>query len=86
MEGLSKEIKELKEKLLFFEQLAIMGKLILCSTHELNNLLEEIRVSLSKVQGKEIDSSAKECYFTEALEGLHKMSLTIKSLLSLNNP
>jgi signal transduction histidine kinase len=82
----TEEIKELKEKLLFLEQLAIMGKLILCSAHELNTIFEEIRVLLSKVQDKESDPAAKERYLTEALEGLDKMSLIIKSLLSYNNP
>jgi signal transduction histidine kinase len=84
MKELNEEVKELKEKLLFFEQLAIMGKLILCSAHELNTLLEEIRGLLSIVQDKESNPAAKERYLTEALEGLHKMSCNIQSLLSYN--
>jgi signal transduction histidine kinase len=86
MEELIGEVKQLKEKLLFFEQLAIMGKLIICSAHELNNLLEEIKGFLSLLQDKENDPATKESHLTEALEGLHKMSLIIKSLLSYTNP
>ena len=83
MEELIGEVKQLQEKLLFFEQLAIMGKLILCSAHELKSLLEEIRGFLSLVQDKENDPDTKDRHLSEALKGLHKMSLTINSLLSL---
>jgi signal transduction histidine kinase len=86
MEEIGEEVKYLKERLLFFEQLAIMGKLILCSAHELNNLIEEIKGFLSLLQDKEDDPATKESHLSEALEGLHKMSLIIKSLLSHTNP
>ena len=85
MKKLNKEFKELKERLLFFEQLAIMGKLILCSAHELNTLLEEIRGFLSMIQDKEYDLVVRKRYLTEASENLDKMSLIIKSWLSYNN-
>ncbi len=85
MVEISEEVKHLKEKLLFFEQLAIMGKLILCSAHELNNLMKEIKDFLSQVQNKENDPATKERHLTGALENLNKMSLIVKSLLSYTN-
>lgn len=84
MEELGQEVKNLKERLLLFEQLAIMGKLIICSAHELNSLLEEIKGFLSRLPDN--DPATKEGHLTEALESLHKMSLIIKSLLCHTNP
>ncbi|MFZ2089868.1 MAG: hypothetical protein WAU47_14965 [Desulfobaccales bacterium] len=78
------KMEQLKEKLLFFERLAIMGKLILCSAHELNGLLEDIKDFLSLVQDNENDP-VKKGHLTEALGGLQKMSLIIRSLLSNSN-
>ncbi len=86
MEKLDEEVKQLKERLLFFEQLAIMGKIILCPAHELNNHLEDIKGFLSLIQDKENDPATNECHLREALEGLNKMSLTVKSLLSYTDP
>lgn len=86
MKELDGEVNQIQERLLLFEQLAIMGKLILCSAHELNTILEEIKGFLSLIQDKENDHATKESHLAEALEGLHKMSLIIKSLLSHTNP
>jgi hypothetical protein len=86
MKKLNREVKELKGKLLFFERLAILGRIILCSADELNTFMEEIRDLLSMIQDKESDLVVRERYLTEALETLDKMSLIIKSWLSYSNP
>lgn len=85
MAGLSKEVRQLKEMLHFFEQLAIMDKLILCAAHELNCQLEEIKSLLSIVQDKENDPATRKRNLTEALKDLDKMSRTARSLLSNAN-
>jgi C4-dicarboxylate-specific signal transduction histidine kinase len=85
MAELSEEVRQLKEKLHFFEQLAILGKLILCAAHELNCQLEEIESLLSIFQDKENDPATKERNLTEALKDLDKMSRTVRSLLSNND-
>jgi len=82
MTKISEEIKQLKERLHFFEQLAVMGKLILCAAHELKSHLEEIEGFLLDLQNRENDHAKREQNLTEALKGLGKMSLTISSLLS----
>ena len=81
----SEELKQLKEKLHFLEQLAIMGKLILCAAHELKSHLDEIEGFLSVVQDKENDPATRERNLTEALKELDKMSRTVRSLLSNAN-
>ena len=85
MAQLSEEVKQLKEKLHFLEQLAIMGKLIICAAHELKSHLDEIEGFLSVVQDKENDPTTRERNLSEALKGLDKMSQTIRSLLSNTN-
>ena len=85
MAELGEELQQLKEKVHFFEQLAIMGKLILCAAHELHTHLEEIEGFLSVVQDKENDPATREHNLSEALQGLDKMSQTIRSLLSNSN-
>jgi hypothetical protein len=86
MEELNGEVKHLKERLLAFEQLAIMGKLLLCAVYELNCLLGEIESSLSVVQDKGNDPAIRERNLSKALAGLDKMSKTIRSLLPNTNP
>ena len=85
MAELSEEVKQLREKLHFLEQLAIMGKLILCTAHELKSHLDEIEDFLSVVQNKENDPAARERNLTEAMKELDKMSRTVRSLLSNAN-
>ena len=85
MAELGEELQQLKEKVHFFEQLAIMGKLILCAAHELQTHLEEIEGFLSVVQDKENDPATREHNLSEALKGVDKMSQTIRSLLSSSN-
>src|SRR3989304_3851865 len=63
-----------------------MGKLSLCVAHELNNPLDGIRRYLSLAQMKKSDPGEVDRYLGEAIKGLHKMSLTIRSLLSSANP
>ena len=82
MAQLSEEVKQLKEKLHFLEQLAIMGKLIICAAHELKSHLDEIEGFLSVVQDKENDPTTRERNLNEALKGIDKMSQIIRSLLS----
>ena len=78
--------QQLQEKLLFYEQLAIMGKIILCAAHELNSSLEGIRRYLVLAQEKENDDGKVKRCLTTALNGLHQMSLTVGSLLSYAHP
>lgn len=80
------EVEQLKQRLHLYEHLAIMGKLSLCVAHELNNPLDGIRRYLSLAQMKKTDPGEVDRYLGEALKGLHKMSLTIRSLLSSANP
>jgi len=82
---MEENVEQIKEKLLHFEHLAIMGKVILCATCELNNLLEEVKDFLTLVQDNKNDLAAGERNLTKALKNLDKMSLTIKSLLSFPN-
>ena len=82
MAELSEEVKQLREKLHFLEQLAIMGKLIICAAHELKSHLDEIEGFLSVVQDKENDPTTRERNLNEALKGIDKMSQIIRSLLS----
>ena len=85
MADLRQEVTQLTERLAFFEQLGIMGKLILCAVHELNSDLEELEGFLSAVQDKENDPATRERNLTESLKSLEKMSRTIKSMLSNTN-
>jgi len=80
------EVEQLRQRLHLYEHLAIMGKLSLCVAHELNNPLDGIRRYISLAQRKKDQPEEVECYLTEALKGLQKMSLTIRSLLSSANP
>ncbi len=80
------EVEELRQRLHLYEHLAIMGKLSLCVAHELNNPLDGIRRFLSLAQMKKNDPGEVDRYLSEAIKGLHKMSLTIRSLLSSANP
>ncbi len=80
------EVEQLRQRLHLYEHLAIMGKLSLCVAHELNNPLDGIRRYLSLAQMKKHDAGEVDRYLGEALKGLHKMSLTIRSLLSSANP
>ncbi len=80
------EVEHLKQRLHLYEHLAIMGKLSLCVAHELNNPLDGIRRYLSLAQMKKSDPGEVDRYLGEAIKGLHKMSLTIRSLLSSANP
>jgi signal transduction histidine kinase/CheY-like chemotaxis protein len=81
--GLSAADQELLEKA--FQRL-LNGKLSLCVAHELNNPLDGIRRYLSLAQMKKNEAGEVDRYLGEALKGLHKMSLTIRSLLSSANP
>jgi two-component system, sporulation sensor kinase D len=54
--------------------------------HELNNPLDGIRRYLSLAVMKKEDPELVERYLTEAQKGLHKMSLSIKSLMFSANP
>jgi two-component system sporulation sensor kinase A len=80
------ELETLKQRLHLYEHLAIMGKLTLCVAHELNNPLDGIRRYLSLALMKKSEPEAVERYLTEAQKGLHKMSLSIKSLMFSANP
>lgn len=80
------EVEELRQRLNLYEHLAIMGKLSLCVAHELNNPLDGIRRYLSLAQMKKNDPGEVDRYLSEAIKGLQKMSLTIRSLLSSANP
>ncbi len=80
------EVEQLRQRLHLYEHLAIMGKLSLCVAHELNNPLDGIRRYISLAQRKKEQPEEVERYLTEALKGLQKMSLTIRSLLSSANP
>jgi PAS domain S-box-containing protein len=80
------EAEQLKQRLELYEHLAIMGKLTLCVAHELNNPLDGIRRYLSLAQMKKDDPESVSRYLTEAQKGLHKMSLSIKSLMFSANP
>ncbi len=85
MEDLSK-LENLKQRLHLYEHLAIMGKLSLCAAHELNNPLDGVSRFLSLAMKKKDDPQEVERYLNEAQKGLHKMSMTIRSLLSSANP
>lgn len=80
------EVEQLRQRLHLYEHLAIMGKLSLCVAHELNNPLDGIRRYISLAQRKKDQPEEVERYLNEALKGLQKMSLTIRSLLSSANP
>jgi signal transduction histidine kinase/CheY-like chemotaxis protein len=80
------EMEHLRQRLHLYEHLAIMGKLSLCVAHELNNPLDGIRRYLSLAQRKKDDPAEVDRYLGEALKGIQKMSLTIRSLLSSANP
>jgi len=80
------ELENLKQRLNVFEHLAVMGKLTLCVAHELNNPLDGIRRYLSLALMKKDEPELVERYLTEAQKGLHKMSLSIKSLMFSANP
>jgi signal transduction histidine kinase/CheY-like chemotaxis protein len=80
------EVELLRQRLHLYEHLAIMGKLSLCVAHELNNPLDGIKRYLSLAQIKKTEPGEVERYLGEALKGIHKMSLTIRSLLSSANP
>jgi len=83
MADLNEEVQQLRERLQFFEQLGIMGKLILCAVHELIGHLEEIEDFLSVVKDEENDPATRERNLTEALKNLDTMSRTMRSLLSI---
>ena len=80
------ELEGLKQRLHLYEHLAIMGKLSLCVAHELNNPLDGVRRYLSMAQRKKDEPGEVERFLNEAQKGLHKMSMTIRSLLSSANP
>jgi signal transduction histidine kinase/CheY-like chemotaxis protein len=80
------ELERLRQRLNIFEHLAVMGKLTLCVAHELNNPLDGIRRYLSLALIKKEEPELVERYLTEAQKGLHKMSLSIKSLMFSVNP
>jgi PAS domain S-box-containing protein len=80
------EVELLRQRLHLYEHLAIMGKLSLCVAHELNNPLDGIRRYVSLAQVKKSEPEEVDRYLGEALKGIHKMSLTIRSLLSSANP
>lgn len=80
------ELEGLKQRLHLYEHLAIMGKLSLCVAHELNNPLDGVRRYLSLAHRKKDDPQEVERFLNEAQKGLHKMSMTIRSLLSSANP
>jgi PAS domain S-box-containing protein len=80
------EAEQLKQRLELYEHLAIMGKLTLCVAHELNNPLDGLRRYLSLAIMKKEDPSSVERYLNEALKGLQKMSLSLKSLMFSANP
>jgi PAS domain S-box-containing protein len=80
------ELEQLKQRLLLYEHLAIMGKLTLCVAHELNNPLDGIRRYLSLALLKKTDPQEVERYLNEAQKGLKKMAVSIKSLMSSVNP
>lgn len=80
------EVEQLRQRLHLYEHLAIMGKLSLCVAHELNNPLDGIRRYISLAMRQKEQPEEVERYLTEALKGLQKMSLTIRSLLSSANP
>jgi PAS domain S-box-containing protein len=80
------ELEQLKQRLLLYEHLAIMGKLTLCVAHELNNPLDGIRRYLSLALLKKADPQEVERYLNEAQKGLNKMAVSIKSLMSAVNP
>ncbi|MFW6126726.1 MAG: response regulator [Thermodesulfobacteriota bacterium] len=80
------ELEKLKQRLHLYEHLAIMGKLSLCVAHELNNPLDGVHRFLSLAQKKKDNPQEVERYLNEAQKGLHKMSMTIRSLLSSANP
>jgi signal transduction histidine kinase len=80
------ELERLRQRLNIFEHLAVMGKLTLCVAHELNNPLDGIRRYLSLALIKKEEPDLVERYLTEAQKGLHKMSLSIKSLMFSANP
>jgi signal transduction histidine kinase len=54
--------------------------------HELNNPLDGVYRYLSLAQRKKDNPQEVERYLGEAQKGLHKMSMTIRSLLSSANP
>ncbi len=80
------ELEKLKQRLHLYEHLAIMGKLSLCVAHELNNPLDGVHRFLTLAQRKKDNPEEVERYLNEAQKGLHKMSMTIRSLLSSANP
>ena len=80
------ELEQLKQRLHLYEHLAIMGKLSLCVAHELNNPLDGVRRYLNLAQQKKDNPQEVERYLQEAQKGLHKMSMTIRSLMSSANP
>jgi signal transduction histidine kinase len=80
-----KEVEQLQERLLFYEQLGIMGKMILCAAHELNSTLDEIKGDLSLVQEKENVPEEVAHHLSGTMKDLHKMSFIIRSLLSYAN-
>jgi PAS domain S-box-containing protein len=80
------EAEQLKQRLELYEHLAIMGKLTLCVAHELNNPLDGLRRYLSLAIMKKEDPPSVERYLTEALKGLQKMSISLKSLMFSANP
>ncbi len=80
------ELENLRQRLNLFEHLAVMGKLTLCVAHELNNPLDGIRRYLSLALMKKEEPDLVERYLAEAQKGLHKMSLSIKSLMFSANP
>jgi signal transduction histidine kinase/CheY-like chemotaxis protein len=80
------ELEHLRLRLNLYEHLAVMGKLTLCVAHELNNPLDGIRRYLSLALMKKDEPEKVEHYLTEAQKGLHKMSLSIRSLMFSANP
>ncbi len=80
------ELEHLKQRLNIYEHLAIMGKLTLCVVHELNNPMDGIRRYLSLALMKKEEPELVERYVAEAQKGLHKMSLSVKSLMFSANP
>ncbi len=80
------EVEQLRQRLNLYEHLAIMGKLTLCVAHELNNPLDGIRRFLSLAAMKKNEPETVERYLAEAQKGLHKMSMSIKSLMFSANP
>jgi hypothetical protein len=81
MDKIMREVEQLKEKLLVYEHWAIMGKLITCTTQELQSIGGSISLCLLLALEKENNPGVKS-HLNEALKYLNQMSLIIDSMLS----